>query len=206
MVASAAGEHLPCALPVCRISHRWQPNWDPKLADAVPKHTDALNPHAKLFVGRFVPPWGHLPFQRCSRKLSNSHAPLNHAGNLAMLVGPHLASPQCCGVSVQAGSICVHTAAERPQAPYATASDRTPGSPSTNVDVSSMRPQQGCEKRQHCDSVGSAAPPEANEGVAEGGRQVDCDGGWRCCRAGNKRKRKGACGRGRCIQRRRCFC
>jgi len=120
--------------------------------------------------------------------------------------GPHLASPQRCGVSVQAGSICVHTAAERPQAPYATASDRTSGSPSTNVDASSMRPQQGREKRQHCDSVGSAAPPEADEGVAEGGRQVDCDGGWRCCHAGNKRKREGACGRGRCVRRRRCFC
>jgi len=206
MVASTAGEHLPCALPVCCISHRWQPNWDPKLADAVPKHTDALNPHAKPFIGRFIPPWGHLPFQRCSCKLNNSHALLNHAGNLAVLMGPHLASPQCCGISVQARSICIHTATECPQAPYTMASDCTSGSPLTNVDASLMHPQQGHEKCQHCDSVGSAAPPEANEGMAEGGRQVNCDSGWRCCRAGNKCKCKGACGRGWCVRCHHCFC
>ena len=66
----------------------------------VPKHTEALNPHAKPFVFTSAKRRSgsrRLAFPCRNHKFNSSHKSLNYLRHLGMLVRPHLASPSMLG-------------------------------------------------------------------------------------------------------------
>ena len=139
----------------------------------VPKHTEALNPHAKPFVftsanrrsGSFTPETLGLPMPQ--PQIQQPHVPhlpraFGHARAASFGKPLNAGAPE-----FKPGTFTFTPPPNMPKFPVPQPPAAPPTLPSppppTSVDTNSMRPQQGREKRQRRDSVGSAGRSETSE-------------------------------------------